>query len=158
MKRPREQRRLTITWNETILTNTYTCLLPSEAHPEVAQVTNVFCYVSVAFPPKDGCEPLLPAGRVASSSGRIPGGSRWWRTTPRGWASHSFYKHPWSERGLHPGPLPCCPPCSLEKNQHPMGREFTRSSCSGARIWLWVDQIKALPVLLSWPARSPLCQ
>lgn len=103
-------------------------------------------------------ELLLPAGRGAWSAGRIPGGSRWWRTARRGWAARSFYKHPWSERGLHPGPPPCCPACSLERNQHPMGREFTRSSCWGARIWLWIDQIKALPVLLSWPARSPLCQ
>lgn len=136
----------------------HTWLLPSKAHPEVPQVTCLLLCKAGISSAGTHCEPLLPAGRVASSAGRIPGGSRWWRITPRGWANHSFYKHPWSERGLHPGPPPCCPPCSLEKNQHPMGREFTRFSCSGAQIWLCIDQIKALPVLLSWPARSPLCQ
>lgn len=50
MKGPKEQCRLTNRWNETILTNTSTWLLPSKAYPEVPQGTGVFCYVSQALP------------------------------------------------------------------------------------------------------------
>lgn len=117
-----------------------------------------FCYVSIFPAVMHSAVPHIPAGRAALSWGRTRGDSQWWPTTPRGWANHSFYKHPWSERGSHPEPPPWCPPCSLERNQHPMERESTHSSCwRGTDLALYRSD-QSTSVLLSWPARSLLCQ